>query len=817
MTRLISLILFFLLLIGTSSLSATDSTGPQKGNSASTTDAPVNVDTERKLGIIELFTLSNTLPRELIDLQSNLEDMESASTLLNKLPDLEEIVNDLAWQVSMAETTPDIGYHQLALLDSKLEKIKIRVDLLNRRVVKNVGLLQQWYSKWLEREKAIQASIISEMAEEGGVEISEAMAGVEETVLSAKRKIEARLITNLRAGKQIGDLATGVYRLSETVVDLIEDTNTLNVGQTSPSMLSPDFYKPLDKRVFIESWENIRLFFLYQPGYVKERYGLVIFGTLVLVVLTYLIWISRKLSGVSERWSFFAKRPFATAVFIFCISATVFNLLALSFALPPNWDALIQLPLIMAVGYLSRQIAVEPWQNNLIRWLIIFLAISQFFTIINIPKTFFYLFVFYSAVIVFVVFFYMFLKRARNPQQKTITWAIVFWGIFPLVILIAGVAGYDQFAVLLFGRVLTLVASTLAIWLMLQIAAGFIEVMLLYFPMQIVSNNAETIVKQIFPLLVIVFGVFWLSNVLMYIWFFPTLNAAFEAISSAQLDIGGIVVTPGSILTIVFVCYATILCSRATRAFLMQEVLPHYDAEKGVQLSITRLVHYAILTIGFLLLLRMLGFGLNQITILGGALGVGIGFGLQAIVNNFVSGLILLFERPIKVGDMIELGEDLGEVKELGLRATTVQTFDNAEIVIPNSELITGSVTNWTLAEKRARVRVPVGVAYGTDIEKVLGILLSCADDHPMVLSTPKPRALFLAFGASSLDFELRVWIHDVNDRLEVLSGLNQEIEYEFSEADIEIPFPQTDLHLRTVEDQAARSLKGKIEKEGEE
>jgi potassium efflux system protein len=186
---------------------------------------------------------------------------------------------------------------------------------------------------------------------------------------------------------------------------------------------------------------------------------------------------------------------------------------------------------------------------------------------------------------------------------------------------------------------------------------------------------------------------------------------------------------------------------------------------------------------------------------------VGIGFGLQAIVNNFVSGLILLFERPIKVGDMVDVDNQVGEVKELGLRATVVQTFDNAEIVIPNSQLISGSVTNWTLTEKKIRVKVPVGVAYGSDIEKVLKILLACASDNPTVLSTPKPVALFLAFGASSLDFELRVWIADFNDKLTILSELNQEIESEFESAGIEIPFPQSDLHLRSIDKDALQAL----------
>jgi len=167
------------------------------------------------------------------------------------------------------------------------------------------------------------------------------------------------------------------------------------------------------------------------------------------------------------------------------------------------------------------------------------------------------------------------------------------------------------------------------------------------------------------------------------------------------------------------------------------------------------LIHYSILIVGFVVLLNLLGFELTKLTIIGGALGVGIGFGLQAIVNNFASGLILLFERPIKVGDTVQIGNDLGEVKKLGLRATVVSTFDNAEIVIPNSNLITAPVTNWTLSGRKARLKVPVGVAYGTDIQKVLEILMHCAHENTQVITQPQPNALFLAFGASSLDIEL--------------------------------------------------------------
>lgn len=236
---------------------------------------------------------------------------------------------------------------------------------------------------------------------------------------------------------------------------------------------------------------------------------------------------------------------------------------------------------------------------------------------------------------------------------------------------------------------------------MAKLLSGVVELILTNTPVKLIRHNAKTIVSAITPGIFLAHAVLWLALVLNIFWLYPTLKASFSAITSLQFSLFSVIITPGSVLTAVFIIYAALLVSRGIRAFLQQEVLPRYKVEQGAQISITRLVHYAILFIGVIILLSVLGFGLNQITILDGALGVGIGFGLQAIVNNFVSGLILLFERPIKVGDMIEVGTDVGEVKELGLRATIVQTFDNAEIVIPNSQLITGSVINWTLAEKK--------------------------------------------------------------------------------------------------------------------
>jgi len=231
--------------------------------------------------------------------------------------------------------------------------------------------------------------------------------------------------------------------------------------------------------------------------------------------------------------------------------------------------------------------------------------------------------------------------------------------------------------------------------------------------------------------------------------------------------------------------------------------LPKTTMTRGARESIATVSGYAGIALAIIIALGVMGVDFTKLAIIAGALSVGIGFGLQNIVNNFISGLILLFERPIKTGDWIVVGDTEGYVKRISIRSTHIQTFDRADVIVPNSELISGKVTNWMLRDKRGRIRVPIGVAYGSDVTRVTELLLQVADEHPKVIKNPAlapaPAVIFLGFGASSLDFELRCYIEDINDKLRCVSDLNYAIEALFREQQIEIPFPQRDIHLKTL------------------
>jgi len=220
---------------------------------------------------------------------------------------------------------------------------------------------------------------------------------------------------------------------------------------------------------------------------------------------------------------------------------------------------------------------------------------------------------------------------------------------------------------------------------------------------------------------------------------------------------------------------------------------------RGVGNSIATLSYYAVVTAGLMIAVVAAGFEMSQLAIVVGALGVGIGFGLQNVVNNFVSGLILMFERPIQPGDVIEVAGTAGTVREIGMRATTLRTFEGADVVVPNGTLLSEKLLNWTLLDMNRRFDVNVGVAYGSDVTRVLELLLATAKSTPRVTASPQPMVLFVGFGASSLDFCVRAWTSDFDNWVATRSDLTVRVHDALAAAGIEIPFPQRDLHLRSV------------------
>jgi small-conductance mechanosensitive channel len=264
----------------------------------------------------------------------------------------------------------------------------------------------------------------------------------------------------------------------------------------------------------------------------------------------------------------------------------------------------------------------------------------------------------------------------------------------------------------------------------------------------------------------------------------------------ATLTVGALSVSFGDVVAFAATIYVAFLVSSIVRYVLEEDVFPRLTLRPGLPYALSSLVRYSIVFVGFLVALAALGLNFDRITVLGGALGLGVGFGLQNIVNNFVSGLIVLFERPVRVGDAVQIGDVQGEVRRIGIRSSTVRTWEGADVVVPNSQLVSDKVTNWTPFDQRRRLDIQVSVAYGSAPEDVLKILSEAAKSHPDVLTEPTPLALFVGFGDSALRFQVWAWTARLSRFGAIKSEVGIAVYAALREAGLAIPFPQQEVRL---------------------
>lgn len=271
-----------------------------------------------------------------------------------------------------------------------------------------------------------------------------------------------------------------------------------------------------------------------------------------------------------------------------------------------------------------------------------------------------------------------------------------------------------------------------------------------------------------------------------------------EIMNFKLFEINQTVITLASLIVFSFVFAAFSVLSRIVRRLLRSQVFPRLSIDEGTQYTLSRIIHYIIMIIGAVVAFQFVGINLTGLAVVLGFLSVGIGFGLQNVTSNFVAGLILLFERPIKVGDRVTVGDKEGDVMEINIRSTTIRTLNNIAVIVPNSEFISATVVNWSYGDQRVRLEIDVGVSYESDLETVLRTLTEVAIQHAEILQVPAPEVLHMGFGDSAWNMRLRAWISRPQRHLQIRSEINCAIVKKFRENGVEIPFPQRDLHVRS-------------------
>jgi small-conductance mechanosensitive channel len=307
-------------------------------------------------------------------------------------------------------------------------------------------------------------------------------------------------------------------------------------------------------------------------------------------------------------------------------------------------------------------------------------------------------------------------------------------------------------------------------------------------------------------------GMLWLYFVLRATGLINWAETALQALLNLGISVGAFSLTTGGVLAFVLTLVVARQIARVIDEILREDFYPRRSLQRGMADALSALVRYGIYTIGFLAALAAAGIQFSQLSILLGGFGIGLGLGLQDLVKNFAAGLTLLGERRLNVGDALQIpGQDIfGRVRAIGMRATVVRNWNGSEVIVPNADLVSGAVTNWTLSDPLRRIEIPIGVAYGTDPAQVIALLLDVARSNDRVLKDPPPQTLFKGFGDSSLDFVLRAWTDQ--DHEVVASDLTLALNHRFVDAGIEIPFPQRDLHLASVSPEVRAALSGRDE-----
>lgn len=422
--------------------------------------------------------------------------------------------------------------------------------------------------------------------------------------------------------------------------------------------------------------------------------------------------------------------------------------------------------------------------------------------------------------------FFLWLFRARLSENDTEemvhgkifrtikTAAPIALPIFAIAFL-ANTFGFVSLAQLLGNAVLRSAYTAVIFYAAVRIIDGLIIFALRFRPLGLlgmVKQHRFLIQNRVQKFLRWIAAILWLILTLDFLSLREPLFEMLKNIFTAELKLGSLAISLGDVSAFFLTVWAAFLISRFVRFALEEDVYPRINIARGVPYAISTMLHYVLLLLGFFLALGVIGFDMTKFTILAGAFGVGIGFGLQNIVNNFVSGLILLFERPVNVGDYVQIGTDEGDLKRIGLRASVLRTLQGSEVIVPNGELISGKVVNWTFSDQQRRIEINIGVAYGTDPKKVIEILTKVAEDNQEVMKTPSPRTIFVGFGDNSLDFQLRAWTDNYDNWIFIKSDLNIAVNDALNKAKISIPFPQRDLHLVSMGENIQKSLRIKKE-----
>jgi len=760
-------------------------------------------DTSAVPDVYTIVTAASQLEGKRLELQQGVGTLFQPATAEGNLSRQAEEVNRIAERLEAIKASSGYGYDQVNRVRVDLATVSAVLRRLSDQALEALDWLNEARSTWEGERKQWKSWNAFFPAEGRSAAVKTALREAKQTIELALDDLSSPLKPLLDFQAKTGEITLKLQSLERTAEGVSRELREQFFQKSSPSMFSRAYFRGLRMQDVSEVVTSVGA--APMPGWVSlEQNGWLLLTYLLAVAgLATRLYRKRDVVRTFARWRFLGDHPIASS------SLAVAALLLFFPARAPR--LLVGLVCALATARMAKGLFEDVWRRRVVYLLIALVLLTLAFRTLEVPVPWFRLYLLVIVAGGLPLCLWRAKVNEREGLPKWRVWMYLAWAVLLGVSGIANLGGYSALATHVLVSALTSTLAGLALWMVSRIAHGGLQYGLsetsLLGRLPMVRRNASQIRQGAEVVINVLAGVLG-STVVLGIWgSYNSVKEALAGVLAFGVTLGSYRLTLGLLGGAAIALYGSLLFSWALQDVLLHEVYPRRKVQWGVRLSINRLVHYGLTLIGFLIALGILGVNLQNITILAGSLGIGIGFGLQNTVNNFVSGLILLFERPVKVGDTIQLGQQWGTIERIGLRATIVETFDLSEVIVPNSDLISAQVTNWTLRNRVSRVIVPVGIAYGSDVPLAMKLLSEAAGGNPLVMKDPAPQVLFLAFGASSLDFELRVWVLNVDDRLTVKSELHQEIDRRFREAQVEIAFPQQDLHLRTVDENAREAL----------
>ncbi len=754
--------------------------GPQGAPTAGPEQSPAVPE------LADLIPLATALGGRLASLERTIPEAGALSRVEPQLGEITTLVDEYARQLLALKDAFDPRVGRMPQLKAEIESAGDTLTVVSESVTAKIRIFGNLRKEWLAEQRQWNAWQAALLKDEPLEEITATMTKAQGAIDTALGVLRQQLKPLLAIQERAGTLQTRINSLTAEVEGLISLSQGGVLVDASPSMFSARYSSQLAPA--LRAGVQTRLAQVSWPGkafFAREGWILVLQGVLSLALVLIFFRCRQQLEQV-DHWRFLAKRPVAAGLLVGILSVGAFY---------ERIPDMLRLALSVLVGIafvrLLEGLVEGSWRRQFVYGLPILLILTNLCYVVRLPLALFRLYILVAALVSLVCCLRWAASSSRMREARLYAWALRLASIFFAAVLFIELWGEAKLAEFLFVSSLRTLAIVLAFGLLRYLVRGGLEWAVLGLSSRGLSpagGNPAVIVQRsalIFDLLI---GIVILSSLLMTWQVYGSPADAITGLLSVHTTVGSQRITLGLGILAVGSLGISYLASWVLQAVLTANVMARRNVDTGVSIAVNRLLHYALVSGGFVIALVVLGIDLTKMTLLASALGVGIGFGLQTIVNNFVCGLILLFERPVRVGDTIELGGRWAKIAKIGLRSTTVRTLDQADVIVPNADLITNQVTNWTLTDRHARAIITVKVASGSDVALVMQTLKECALAHAGVMKSPEPRILFRSFAGSSLDFEMHAWIVEVDNRLQVESDLREEIDRRFRQAGIEVP-----------------------------